>query len=112
MLNICYTDENFQPVKHKLDEGLQRELNQLQNMARLREAPVPTSWTFRGVPLLMQEKGARGQWCLSRIIVQVRLSSEYLCSCGYLAEAIVEVELFLCTLFGYKPFRTIFPVHL
>jgi len=76
----------------------------------------------------MQEKGARGQWswilrsrllvvvisrgCLSRIIAQVRLSSEYLWSCAYLAEAIVEVELFLCMLFGYKPFRTIFPVHL
>src|SRR5215469_15546523 len=116
VLNLCYTDEDFQPVKRELDEGLQHELNQLQNTSRLREAPVPTRWTFRGVPLLMQEKGARGQWrwilrsrllvvtisrgCLSRIIAQVRLSSEYLWSCAYLAEAIVEVELFLCTLFG------------
>ncbi len=60
VLNICYTDEDFQPFKRELDEGLQRELNQLQYMARLREALVPTRWTFRGVPLLMQEKGARG----------------------------------------------------
>jgi hypothetical protein len=47
VLNICYTDEDFQPFKRELDEGLQRELNQLQNTARLREAPVPTRWTFR-----------------------------------------------------------------
>jgi hypothetical protein len=47
VLNICYTDEDFQPVKRELDEGLQRELNQLQNTVRLREAPVPTRWTFR-----------------------------------------------------------------
>ncbi len=37
---------------------------------------------------------------LSRIIAQVRLSSEYLWSCEYLAEAIVEVGLFLYDLFG------------
>ena len=34
------------------------------------------------------------------MIVQVRLSSEYLWSCAYLAEAIVEVGLLLYTLFG------------
>ena len=37
---------------------------------------------------------------LSRIIAQVRLSSEYLWSCEYLAEAIVEVGLFLYGMFG------------
>jgi hypothetical protein len=64
----------------------------------------------------MQEKGARGQWrwilkstllsvgisCgrLSRIIAHVRLSSEYLWSCEYLAEAIVEVGTLLYSMFG------------
>ncbi len=66
--------------------------------------------------LFMQEKGSRGQWRwilksplltvaisrgrLNRIIAQVRLSSEYLWSCEYLAEAIVEVGLFLYGMFG------------
>ncbi len=116
VLNICYTDEDFRPVKRELDVDLQRELNQLQNTAHLREAPVLTYWTFKGINLFMQEKGARGQWRwilksplmtvaisrgrLSRIIAQVRLSSEYLWSCEYLAEAIVEVGLFLYSMFG------------
>lgn len=77
---------------------------------------------FKGVNLFMQEKGSRGQWrwilksplltvgisrgCLSRIKAQVHLSSEYLWSCEYLAEAIVEVGLFLYDLFGdYLWFR-------
>jgi hypothetical protein len=116
VLNVCYTNECFQPVKRELDESVQRELNQLQNMARLSEAPVPTRWAFRGIVLFMQEKGSRGQWrwilrsplvtlavsrgCLSRVIAQVRLSSEYLWSCEYLAEAIVEIGMFLYGLFG------------
>jgi hypothetical protein len=116
VLNVCYTNDRFQPVKRELDEGLQRELNQLQNTARLSEAPVPTRWAFKGVTLFMQEKGSRGQWrwvlrsplltiavsrgCLSRVIAQVRLSSEYLWSCEYLAEATVEVGMFLYGMFG------------
>jgi len=35
VLNVCYTNDCLQPVKRELEEGLQRELNQLQNMARL-----------------------------------------------------------------------------
>jgi hypothetical protein len=37
---------------------------------------------------------------LNRIIAQVHLSSEYLWSCEYLAEAIVEVGQFLYSMFG------------
>src|SRR6185312_15728822 len=71
---------------------------------------------FKGIHLFMQEKGSRGQWRwilrspllslaisrgrLSRIIAQARLSSEYLWSCEYLAQAIVDVAVFLYDLFG------------
>ena len=115
VLNVCYTNDRFQPVKRELDEGVQRELNQLQNMARLSEAPVPTHWIFKGVTLFMQGKGSRGRWRwilkspllsvaisrgrLSRTL-QVRLSSEYLWSCEYLAEALVKVGMFLYSTFG------------
>jgi hypothetical protein len=64
VLDVCYTNDRFQPVK--------RELNKLQHMARLSEAPIPTRWAFKGVVLFMQEKGAGG--CLSRVIAQVRKS--------------------------------------
>ena len=53
VLNVCYTNDCLQPVKRELEVGLQRELNQLQNMARLSEAPVPTQWAFKGVVLFM-----------------------------------------------------------
>jgi hypothetical protein len=116
VLNVCYADKRLQPIKQELAEELQNELNLLQQTARLNEAPVLTPWTFKGVNLFMQEKGSRGQWRwilksphlsvaisrgrLSRIIAQLRLSSEYLWSCAYLAEAIVEVGLFLYSMFG------------
>jgi hypothetical protein len=116
VLNVCYADNRFQPLKRELAEDLQKELNLLQGTARLNEAPVISRWAFMGVNLFMQEKGSRGQWRwilksplltvaisrgrLSRIIAQVRLSSEYLWSSEYLAEAIVEVGLFLYGMFG------------
>jgi len=116
VLNVCYADKQFQPIKQELAEDLQNELNLLQSAARLNEAPVITRWAFKGINLFMQEKGSRGQWRwilksplltaaisrgrLSRIIAQVRLSSEYLWSCEYLAEAIVEVGMFLYSMFG------------
>ncbi|HEX6479413.1 MAG TPA: hypothetical protein VF043_11260 [Ktedonobacteraceae bacterium] len=101
VINVCYANEHFQPVKQELDQNLQNELNMLQNAARDNEAPLATRWAFKGIHLFMQEKGSRGQWCwiprspllslaisrgrLSRIIAQVRLSSEYLWLCEYLA---------------------------
>jgi hypothetical protein len=116
VLNVCYADRQFQPLKKEVSENLQNHLNQLQNAARINESPIPTPWTFKGIHLFMQEKGSRGQWCwilkspyltvaisrgrLSRIIAQVRLSSEYLWSCEYLAEAIVEAGVFLYDLFS------------
>jgi hypothetical protein len=91
VLNVCYTDKQFQPIKQELAEVMQSELNLLQGAARLNEAPVISRWVFKGINLFMQEKGSRGQWRwilnspllsvvishgrLSRIIAQVRLSS-------------------------------------
>src|SRR5258708_29646768 len=111
VLNVCYADKQFQPIKQELDQDLQDELQVLQNEARENEAPLVTRWAFKGIHLFMQEKGSRGQWRwilrspllslaisrgrLSRIIVQMRLSSEYLWSCEYLAQAIVDARMFL-----------------
>ncbi len=94
VLNVCYSDKHFQPTKRELAEDLQNELNLLQSAARLNEAPVLSRRAFKGINLFMQEKGSRGQWRwilkspllsvaisrgrLSRIIAQVRFSSEHL----------------------------------
>jgi hypothetical protein len=116
VLNVCYADGHMRPLKQELADEMQQELEQLQSVARQEETAVVTHWTFKGFTLYMQPKGSRGQWRwilksplltvaisrgrLSRIIAQVRLSSEYLWSCEYLAEAIVEVGLFLYSVFG------------
>ncbi len=111
VLNVCYADKQFQAINQELTEDMQSELNLLQGAARLNETPVITRWAFKGIHLFKQEKGSWGQWRwllrspllsvaisrgrLSCIIAQLRLSSEYLWSYEYLAEAIVEVGLFL-----------------
>src|ERR1700680_4153442 len=94
VLNVCYADKQFQPIKQELDADLQDELNTLQGEARINESAVDTHWAFKGFNLYMQSKGSRGQWrwiltCplvtlaisrgrLNPMIAQVRLSSEYL----------------------------------
>ncbi len=116
VLNVCYADKQFQPIKQELNADLQEELNSLQGEARINESPVVTEWAFKGFNLFMKEKGSRGQWrwiltCplvtlaisrgrMSPIIAQVRLSSEYLWSCETVCDAIVEVSLLLYDLFG------------
>ncbi len=116
VLNACYADKQFQPIKQELHADLQESLSSLQDEARLNEAAVVTKWAFKGFNLFMQPKGSRGQWrwiltCplvslaisrgrLSPIIAQVRLSSEYLWSCETVSDAIVEVSLLLYDLFG------------
>ena len=62
VLNICYADKQFQPVKQELNQGLQNELNILQSEARENEAPLVIRWAFKGMHLFMQEKGSRGKW--------------------------------------------------
>jgi hypothetical protein len=60
VLNVCYADKQFLPVKQELAEGLQNVLNQLQHTARLNETPALTHWAFKSINLCMQEKGSRG----------------------------------------------------
>jgi hypothetical protein len=97
VIKVYDADKQFHPLKQELEQELQDELNVLQQEACDHEALVVTRWTFEGIHLFLQEKGSRGQWrwilrspllslaisrgCLSRIITQVRLSSEYLWSC-------------------------------
>lgn len=116
VMNVSYTNSDFQPIKQELDGDVQHELEELQRVAREEEVPVKTRWAFKGFPLFMQPKGSRGQWrwilsCpllsiaisrgrLSRVIAQVRLSSEYLWSCETICDALVEPILLLCDLFG------------
>jgi hypothetical protein len=116
VLNVCYADKQFQPIKQELNSDLQDELNMLQGEARINESQVVTEWAFKGFNLFMKEKRSRGQWrwiltCplvtlaisrgrLNPMIAQVRLSSEYLWSCETVSDAIVEVSLLLYDLFG------------
>lgn len=101
VLNVCYADEQFQPVKQELAEELQQELEALQCESRDLEKPIITRWFFQGIALYMQPKGSRGPWSwilrspllsvaisrgrLNRIVAQMRLSSGYLWSCETLA---------------------------
>src|SRR5260370_16951321 len=62
VLNVCYADKQFQPIKQELDPDLQSELNLLQQEARENEVPLVTRWAFKDMHLFMQEKGSRGQW--------------------------------------------------
>lgn len=128
VLNVCYADKQFQPIKQELDANLQEVLSSLQDEARINEAAVMTYWAFKDFNLFMQPKGSRGQWrwiltCplvslvisrgrLSPIIAQVRLSSEYLRLYKYLAEAIVEMGLFLYDIFGDYPWFQVLQVDL
>ncbi len=116
VLNVCYADTSFHPIKQELASDLQAELSRLQDEARNQEVAILTSWAFKGYALYMQPKGSRGQWrwiltcpqlslaisrgLLNNIIAQVRLSSEYLWSCETVCDAIVETALLLYDLFG------------
>src|SRR5260370_6911984 len=108
VINVCYANEHFQPVKQELAKGVQHELEVLQGAARRREAAVPTRWSFKGLSLFMQEKGSRGQWRwilkapqvsplltvaiprgrLSRVLAHARLSSDSPPPLPYLAPPI------------------------
>ena len=40
VLNVCYSDKHFQPVKQELAQEVQNELNEIQAVAQLNETPV------------------------------------------------------------------------
>jgi hypothetical protein len=40
VLNVCYADKQFQPIKQELDADLQEELNSMQGEARINETAI------------------------------------------------------------------------
>jgi hypothetical protein len=74
ILNVCYADKQFRPIKQELNADLQEVLSSLQDEARINEAAEVTQWAFKGFALYMQPKGSRGR--LNQMIAQVCLSSE------------------------------------
>ena len=59
VLNVCYADKQFQPIKQELVQELQEELNALQQEARENEAPLITCWAFSG-EIVIKADGKKG----------------------------------------------------
>lgn len=89
VLNVCYADKRFQSIKKELAHEIQGELIELQDIARLNEAPVLTRWIIKGINLFMQENGSCGQWrwILTSPLLSVSISR------GRLSCIICEVPL-------------------
>ena len=56
VLNVCYTDKQFQPIKQELDADLQEMLSTLKDAACVNEAVVVTEGVFKGFVLYIQAK--------------------------------------------------------
>ncbi len=116
VVNGFYTDEQGNPVKQDLEEGLQGTLRHLKEGAIAEGGEIPTQWSFGGQCLHMQPNGgnhgqfpyllkcplltlavSHGKW---NGIAQVRLSSEYLWGCRGLSDALVEVNTLLYEFFN------------
>ena len=94
ILDMHYANKQGQPVKQELDEKLAATLDYLQNAARAAETAMASDWSFLGVWLFVEPRGAGKQWrwlltcrlfsvAISRgrfndLIAQVRFSSEFL----------------------------------
>jgi len=118
VLNVHNADKRGKSTRALLDERFLPLLNDWQARAKAEEKPVPIPWTFQNVSFLMHSHGAgKGQWpwlltsrllnlsiglgkLLNGIIAQVRCSSDYLWECEDVATAVVEVSVFLYSLFG------------
>jgi hypothetical protein len=128
-LNIRYTDSEDRSTKQELDACLLMQLDEYQAQAREAEEEVASPWSFHGARLFMAPHGAgKGQWrwlltaepitlCISRgrlngIIAQVRFSSEYLWSCTWLGEALIQAHAFLISMFGERIHMQISELHL
>jgi hypothetical protein len=56
VLNVCYANKQFQPIKLELDADLQEVLTILQDEVRTNEVAVVTEWVFKGFNLFMRPK--------------------------------------------------------
>ena len=115
-VNAFYLSEGGKPYKREPDESLVDRLNEWKYSAQAVHDDCPTSWVFNGRLLHMCPNGVgRGQWpwmLKSRDltltisnghwngIASVRLSSEYLWSCGDLLSAVRPVHTLLSEVFG------------
>src|SRR2546428_3594813 len=128
ILNMRYTDEQYQPIKKELSEEIACELDELQGGARRNEMAMISPWSFLGVSLFVEPHGAGKQWrwlltsrllnlAVSRgtfndIIAQVRLSSEFLWSQEWSGDALSKVHQFLISIFGEYIRLQVSEVHL
>jgi hypothetical protein len=53
LMNVCYADKQFKPVKQELNADLQEVLCSLQDEVRINESAVLTEWAFKGFNLFM-----------------------------------------------------------
>ena len=51
VLNDCYADTHFQPIKQEWDANLQEALSALQDQARLAESTLVTQWPSKGISI-------------------------------------------------------------
>ena len=129
VVNAFYANERGEPVKGVLlNEVLFGQLDAWKLGAQQLHEEVPTDLVFHGKTLHMCPNGAgRGQWpwmLKSRDITlyisrgnwngnaTVRLSSEYLWSCGRLLDAIGEIQVFLDEVFRGEMYLQVSEVHL
>src|SRR3989440_8746395 len=128
ILNMRYTNEQYQPIKQELTQEIAQELDDLQSEARTNEMAMISPWSFLGVLLFVEPHGAGKQWrwlltsrllnlAVSRgrfndIIAQVRFSSEFLWSQAWSGDALTKVHSFLMSIFGEYIHLQLSEVHL
>jgi hypothetical protein len=128
ILNMRYTNEQFQPIKQELAGKIVQELEDLQSDARTNEMAMISPWSFLGASLFVGPHGAGKQWrwlltsrllslAVSRgtfndIVAQVRFSSEFLWSQEWSGDALSKVHQFLMSVFGEHIHLQVSEVHL
>src|SRR5713226_810100 len=128
ILNMRYTDKQYQPIKQELAQEIAQELEDLQGAARTNEMAMISPWSFLGVSLFVEPHGAGKQWrwlltsrlltlAVSRgtfndIIAQVRFSSEFLWSQEWSGDALYKMHQFLISIFGEHIHLQVSEVHL
>jgi len=127
VINVYYVDRE-KPIRCDIDEALAAQLDEWKQAAQELGEPFITPWAFNNASLQMQPNGAgHGQWPwmlktpdITLYISQgkwngvgaVRLSSQYLWSCGRLFDALVWLDSFLMGVFKQSMFLQPSEIHL
>src|SRR6266581_1778325 len=128
ILNMRYTDEQYQPIKRELAEEIAYELDELQGAARRNEMAMISPWSFLGVSLFVEPHGAGRQWrwlltsplltitvsqgTFNDIVARVRFSSVFLWTEAWTGDALSKVHEFLISIFGEHIHLQVSEVHL